>query len=167
MRFRRMRSGGVIAVMLVVAAASSACAAASQAASAGPAMGSRPVSHAAKQHPGKQRRARTISQQSSHVGVHHGVVLVNQPARRVCLGKSFTVGVWFQQPGGSRAYRLSVYSPRHKRVFFRRGHAPSSHWAFWQIPAKLAGTYHTGYSAHWRHPATWTIYRVPTQAHRC
>jgi hypothetical protein len=99
--------------------------------------------------------------------MHHGVVLVNQPARRVCLGRSFTVGVWFQQSGGSRAYRLSVYNPRHKRVFFRRGHAPSSHWAFWKIPAKLAGTYHTAYSAHWRHPTTWTVYRVPTRARRC
>jgi hypothetical protein len=75
--------------------------------------------------------------------------------------------VWFQQSGGSRAYRLSVYNPRHKRVFFRRGSAPSSHWAFWKIPARLAGTYHTAYSAHWRHPTTWTVYRVPTRARRC
>ena len=171
MRFRRMRPGGVIAIMLACAAATSGCVAASQAAATGTA--SRHVSHAAGQHPReqhKQRAARTTSQQASRAsqaGVHHGVVLVNQPARRVCLGRSFTVGVWFQQSGGSRAYRLSVYNPRHKRVFFRRGNAPSSHWAFWKIPAKLAGTYHTAYSAHWRHPTTWTLYRVPTRARRC
>jgi hypothetical protein len=159
MRLPRMRSGGVIAVMLACAAVSSACTAASQAAATGPAPGGR---HAAKQHP-----ASTTSQQASGAGVHHGVVLVNQPARRVCAGRTFTVGVWFRQGSGSRAYRLSVYNPRHKRVFFRRGDAPSSHWAFWKIAAKLAGTYHTAYSAHWRHPTTWTIYRVATKSHRC
>ena len=36
------------------------------------------------------------------------VVLVNQPAARVCTGHTFRVGVWYQRSGGSRAYRVAV-----------------------------------------------------------
>jgi hypothetical protein len=169
MRLRRVRSGWVIAAVLACTAVLPACAAASQAAT-GSVGGQRHVSRAAGQHPAhtaKQHPAHAASQQVSHIGGQHGVVLVNQPARRVCAGRTFTVGVWFQQTGGSRAYRLSVYNPHHKRVFFRRGQAPSSHWAFWKIRATRAGTYHTAYSAHWRSPSAWTIYRTPTKARTC
>jgi hypothetical protein len=95
------------------------------------------------------------------------VVLVNQPASAVCVGKTFRVGVWYQRSGGSRAYRVAVYSPRRKRVFYRHGRAPSAHWDFWRIPAKLAGAYHTVYSAHWKSRSAWTRYKVTTRARHC
>lgn len=157
MSFRGIRSGRIAAVVLACALASSACAAASQAASNRPA-------HA------RQHASRAAAKQASRPAGRPGVVLVNQPVGRVCLGTSFRVGVWFQRhphAGGSRAYRISVYSPRHQRVFFRSGQAPSAHWAFWHIPAKLAGQYRTVYSAHWRKPGVWSTYRVATRAHRC
>jgi len=44
------------------------------------------------------------------------VVLINQPATSVCSGHRFTVGVWYQRiSGGSRAYRVAVSGPRHRR----------------------------------------------------
>ncbi len=95
------------------------------------------------------------------------VVLVNQPARRACVGQMFTVGVWFQRSGGSRAYRINVYDPRGVRVFHRRGRAPSAGWALWKIRAKRIGRYRTVYSAHWKNPGVWTAYRAVTRAHRC
>lgn len=156
MSFKGIRSGRIAAIVVACALASSACAAASQAADNGPAQA-------------RQHTSRTVTKQASHTAGRPGVVLVNQPVGRVCLGKKFRVGVWFQrqQSGGSRAYRISVYSPRHKRVFFRHGQAPSAHWAFWHIPAKLAGQYHTVYSAHWHKPGVWSKYRVATKARRC
>lgn len=178
-----MRSGGVIAVVLAGCAVS-ACAvsqagaatghpgarlqaaAAHHATSAHRTVSSQRASGAQRAGSSQQSAARDTAAQAAG---RPGVVLVNQPVRRVCTGKTFRVGVWFQrqQSGGSRAYRISVYTPRHKRVFFRRGQAPTAHWAFWRIPAKHAGAYHTVYSAHWRSAGTWTRYRVATTAHRC
>jgi hypothetical protein len=94
-------------------------------------------------------------------------VLVNQPAAAVCVGKTFRVGVWYQPSGGSRAYRVAVYSPRGKRVFYRHGRAPSGHWDFWRIRAKLAGAYHTVYSGHWKSRSVWSRYKVTTRARHC
>ncbi len=96
------------------------------------------------------------------------VVLINQPASSVCVRKTFTVGVWYQQfSGGSRAYRVDVYNPRGARVLHKYGNAPSSAWKFWKVRAKLAGKYRTVY---WTHPPgshRWSPYRARTRAHRC
>jgi hypothetical protein len=94
------------------------------------------------------------------------VVLVNQPPSRVCVGKTFQVGVWYQQfSGGSRAYRLDVYNPRGKRVLYKHGDAPSSAWRFWNVRAKLAGKYRTVY--HTRYRGAWHPYRATTRSHHC
>jgi hypothetical protein len=168
MSFRRMRSGGVMAVVLACSVASAACAVSQAGASTG---ARRHVSHTATtaQHATSQHGAGSTARRASRSASRPGVVLVNQPASRVCVGKKFTVGVWFQRQtsGGSRAYRVSVYSPSHKRVFFVRGQAPSAQWAFWKIPVKVAGQYHTVYSAHWKQPTVWTRYRVATTGHHC
>jgi hypothetical protein len=94
-------------------------------------------------------------------------VLVNQPARSVCVGRTFTVGVWYQQSGGSRAYRVDVYNPRGVLVLYKHGRASASAWRFWHVRAKLAGRYRTVY---WTHPAgssEWSAYRARTRAHHC
>jgi hypothetical protein len=97
------------------------------------------------------------------------VVLVNQPVARVCTGHTFKVGVWYQRSGGSRAYRVAVYGPHGKRIFYRHGRAPSGDWKFWRITAARTGTYRTVYSGHWNRarPSAWTKYRVRTRSHRC
>ncbi|HEX9031596.1 MAG TPA: hypothetical protein VF834_07095 [Streptosporangiaceae bacterium] len=96
------------------------------------------------------------------------VVLVNQPAAVICSGRKFTVGVWYQQiSGGSRAYRVAIYGPRHTRFFYRHGRAPAAHWRFWRVLAGRAGKYHTFYSTHRPGSATWSTYRVVTRARRC
>lgn len=96
------------------------------------------------------------------------VVLINQPARSVCVGRKFTVGVWFQQiSGGSRRYRVAVSGPRHRRFFYRAGQAPASHWRFWKVLAGRAGRYRTVYSSHRPGSAKWTTYVATTRAHRC
>lgn len=94
-------------------------------------------------------------------------VLVNQPPGRICVGKKFQIGVWYQQSGGSHRYRVDVYNPRGVRVFHRHGRAPSSHWRFWKVRAKMAGKYRTVYWGHFKHPAVWTPYRVTTRARSC
>lgn len=39
-------------------------------------------------------------------------VLISQPESRVCVGRPFTVGVWYQSySGGPRRYRIDVYAP--------------------------------------------------------
>jgi hypothetical protein len=94
------------------------------------------------------------------------VVLVNQPPSRVCVGKTFQVGVWYQEySGGSRAYRLAVYNPHGKRVLYKHGHAPSSAWRFWNVRAKLTGKYRTVYRT--RYHGAWHPYRVTTRSHHC
>jgi hypothetical protein len=96
------------------------------------------------------------------------MVLVNQPASSVCVGHTFKVGVWYQQySGGSRAYRVAVYSPSGRRVLYKHGRASSAHWRYWKVRATRAGKYHTVYSGHWKHPKQWSRYRVTTRARRC
>ena len=72
-------------------------------------------------------------------------VLVNQPASSVCIGKTITVGVWYQQiSGGSRAYRVDVYGPTGRRIFARAGRlrrlAGSSGGCGWATLASTART---------------------------
>jgi hypothetical protein len=94
------------------------------------------------------------------------VVLVNQPASSVCVGKTFKVGVWYQQfSGGSRAYRVAVYDPSWRRVLYKQGQASSSQWRFWRVGAIHAGKYHTVYQT--RSNGRWIRYRAITLAHRC
>jgi hypothetical protein len=94
-------------------------------------------------------------------------VLVNQPVSKVCVGKKFTVGVWYQQfSGGSRAYRVHVYNPRWRLIFHRHGRASAAAWKLWRIRARQAGKYHTTYTV--KNPSgQWYKYRVITRARRC
>jgi len=83
------------------------------------------------------------------------LVLVNQPASRVCAGHRFTVGVWYQSfSRGSRAYRVAVYNPKGWLVFWTKGRAPSAAWRFWPIRAWRTGKFRTVYHSknsggHW------------------
>jgi hypothetical protein len=95
------------------------------------------------------------------------VVLVNQPPARVCVGREIQVGVWYQQSGGSRRYRVDVYDPKGKRVLHRHGRAPSAHWRFWYVRAAMAGRYRIVYWGHFKNPKTWTPYRARTIARPC
>jgi hypothetical protein len=96
------------------------------------------------------------------------VVLVNAPARSVCAGHKFKVGVWFQQiSGGSRAYRIAVSGPLHRRFFYRAGTAPSAGWRLWKVLAGRAGKYHTVYSTHRPGSTKWTTFLAVTRARRC
>lgn len=96
------------------------------------------------------------------------VVLVSQPARSVCTGHKFRIGVWYQQhSGGSRAYRVSVSGPRHRRFFHRAGQAPSGQWRFWRVLAGRSGRYRIVYSGHRPGSSAWTRYVTYTRAHRC
>jgi hypothetical protein len=101
-------------------------------------------------------------------GAAPSVVLVNQPPPSVCVGRKFTVGVWYQQlSGGSRAYRVAVYGPAGKRLLYKHGRASAAHWRFWKVRAARPGKYHTVYSGHWKHPKVWSHYKVTTKARRC
>jgi hypothetical protein len=96
------------------------------------------------------------------------VVLINQPVRTVCTGHRFKVGVWFQRiSGGSRAYRVAVSGPRHRRFFYRAGKAPSSHWLFWKVLAGRSGMYRTVYSSHKPGSKKWNRFVATTRARRC
>ena len=96
------------------------------------------------------------------------VVLVNQPASSVCSGHRFTVGVWYQSfSGGSRAYRISIWGPRHIRFFFRHGLASAKHWRFWKVKAGRRGRYRVVYSGHRPGSTKWTKFRIFIHARRC
>jgi hypothetical protein len=116
-----------------------------------------------------QVQARARAEGTPAARIAPDVVLVNQPVARVCTGHTFKVGVWYQQSGGSRAYRVAVYGPHGKRIFYRHGRAPSGDWKFWRITAARTGTYRTVYSGHWNsaRPSAWTKYRARTRSHRC
>lgn len=96
------------------------------------------------------------------------VVLVSQPPSTVCAGHRFRVGVWYQRfSGGSRAYRVAVSGPRHRRFFYRHGRAPSARWRFWLVLAGRAGRYVTTYYSHPPGSSRWAAYRAVTAARRC
>ena len=110
----------------------------------------------------------SLARASADPPVAPHVVLINQPAPSVCTGHKFTVGVWFQQSsGGSRAYRIAIWGPAHRRFFYRAGKAPSSHWRFWHVLAGRSGRYKTVYSAHRPGSRKWTRSVAFTRAHRC
>lgn len=96
------------------------------------------------------------------------VVLVNQPVHSMCSGHRFTVGVWYQAfSGGSRAYRISIWGPRHIRFFYRFGLASARHWRFWKVKAGRRGRYRVVYSGHRPGSSKWTRYQVIINARRC
>ncbi len=96
------------------------------------------------------------------------VVLVNQPTHSLCAGHKIKVGVWYQSvSGGSRAYRVSVWGPRHTRFFYRSGQASSARWKFWNVLAGRHGRYHVVYAGHKPGSATWTRFTVTIMARRC
>jgi hypothetical protein len=95
------------------------------------------------------------------------VVLINQPASSVCFGKTFTVGVWYQQfSGGSRAYRILVYDRSWRLIFYRSGWASSTAWSLWRIRAWRLGNYHTTYKLK-DSSGLWFKYRAVTLSYGC
>ncbi len=96
------------------------------------------------------------------------VVLVNQPVHTLCSGHKFTVGVWYQAfSGGSRAYRISIWGPRHRRFFYRYGLASAKRWRFWKVTAGRRGRYRIVYSGHRPGSKKWSRYRIIIHARRC
>lgn len=103
---------------------------------------------------------------NSVLGATSEVVLVNQPASKVCVGSRFTVGVWYQSlSGGSRAYRIAVYNPKRSLVFWKSGYATTT-WQFWHIRAWRTGNFRTVY--HTKNTSgQWIKYLAVTQSHNC
>ncbi|HET9896038.1 MAG TPA: hypothetical protein VFQ44_14010 [Streptosporangiaceae bacterium] len=96
------------------------------------------------------------------------VVLVNQPAASLCAGHKFKVGVWYQSlSGGSRAYRISIWGPAHRRFFYRQGKASPEHWKFWHVLAGRRGRYRVVYSGHKPGSAKWTKFPLVVHAKHC
>ncbi len=96
------------------------------------------------------------------------VVLINQPVNSLCSGHRFRVGVWYQSfSGGSRAYRISIWGPRHIRFFYRHGLASAKHWRFWMVKAGRRGRYRIVYSGHRPGSAKWTRFQVIIHARHC
>jgi hypothetical protein len=96
------------------------------------------------------------------------VVLVNQPAKSLCTGNRFDVGVWYQAlSGGSRAYRISIWGPRHVRFFYRAGMASAAHWQMWKVLAGRHGQYRIVYSGHMPGSTKWSKYQVLVNAKHC
>lgn len=96
------------------------------------------------------------------------VVLVNQPVNSLCSGHRFKVGVWYQSfSGGSRAYRISIWGPRHVRFFYRHGLASARHWRFWKVKAGRRGRYRIVYAGHRPGSEKWTKFQILIHARRC
>ena len=96
------------------------------------------------------------------------VVLVNRPVSSLCSGHRFKVGVWYQSfSGGSRAYRISIWGPRHIRFFYRHGRASRRHWRFWRVKAGRRGRYRIVYSGHRPGSKKWTKFQIIIHARRC
>lgn len=96
------------------------------------------------------------------------VVLVNKPVNSLCSGRKFKVGVWYQSfSGGSRAYRVSIWGPRHRRFFFRHGLASPKHWKFWRVLAGRHGRYRVVYAGHKPGATKWTRFTSVVHAKRC
>ena len=105
---------------------------------------------------------------ATSAAVSPAVVLVNQPAHRLCTGHEFTVGVWYQKiSGGSRAYRISIWGPRHRRFFYRHGEASARNWRMWHVTAGRQGRYRIVYSGHRPGQKKWSRYQVIVHAKRC
>lgn len=96
------------------------------------------------------------------------VVLINRPANSICSGHRFKVGVWYQSfSGGSRAFRISIWGPRHIRFFYRHGIASAKRWRFWKVKAGRRGRYRVVYSGHRPGSKKWTRFQIFVHARRC
>lgn len=96
------------------------------------------------------------------------VVLINQPVNTLCSGHKFRVGVWYQSfSGGSRAYRIAIWGPRHIRFFYRHGLASAKRWRFWMVKAGRRGRYRIVYSGHRPGSARWTRFQIIIHASHC
>jgi len=96
------------------------------------------------------------------------VVLINRPVSSLCSGHRFKVGVWYQSfSGGSRAYRVSIWGPRHIRFFYRHGLASAKHWRFWKVKAGRRGRYRIVYAGHRPGSKKWTKFQFIIHARRC
>jgi len=96
------------------------------------------------------------------------LVLINRPVNTLCSGHSFKVGVWYQSfSGGSRAYRVSIWGPRHIRFFYRHGLASAKHWRFWKVTAGRRGRYRIVYAGHRPGSKRWTRFQFIIHARRC
>jgi hypothetical protein len=74
------------------------------------------------------------------------IVLINGVQTSVCVGRTFQVGVWYQQfSGGPRRFTISVFNPINLRVFYRTGLASASAWMIWNIRAHRTGVFRTVY----------------------
>ncbi len=94
-------------------------------------------------------------------------VLVNAPKSRVCVGKTFAVGVWYQAySGGPRSYRINVYAPSGRRVYHAEGLASAAAWTMTRIPAAHAGSYRTVYRPGPKVKNQW-VARFSTKARTC
>ena len=166
---RRLTAVPLLICALALAAGPAVASAAPAAASAGPPARQAALITARSEGLITARSGRLITARSAGADrVAPAVVLVNQPASSVCVGRTFRVGVWYQRfSGGSRAYRVAVYAPGGRRVLYRHGQAPSAHWKFWKVRASRAGKYRTVYSGHWKSPTAWTNYKATTRARRC
>jgi hypothetical protein len=111
--------------------------------------------------------ATTPASANSAPGMTPEVVLVNQPASRVCVGSRFTVGAWYQSfSGGSRAYRIAVYNPKGWLVFWTKGYASSTAWRLWHISAWRKGNFRTVYHTK-NSSGQWIKYVANTWSHYC
>lgn len=96
------------------------------------------------------------------------VVLINQPVNTLCSGQKFRVGVWYQSfSGGSRAYRISIWGPRHIRFFYRQGLASAKRWRFWMVKAGRRGRYRIVYSGHRPGSTKWSRFQIIIHARHC
>ncbi len=94
-------------------------------------------------------------------------VLINAPAPKVCVHHTFRIGVWYQSfSGGSRGYRVAVYGPSGRRIFYRHGQAPSEHWQFWHIDTGISGRFTTVYRSGPEAKPQWRK-TFHTDAHPC
>jgi|SRR5580658_1419947 hypothetical protein len=118
--------------------------------------------------PGAAAMSATARTSQAQAAFAPAVVLVNQPVNSVCAGHKFTVGVWYQSlSGGSRAYRISIWGPRHRRFFYRDGLASAKDWRFWHVTAGRRGRYRIVYAGHRPGSAKWSRYQVIVHATRC
>jgi hypothetical protein len=92
-------------------------------------------------------------------------VLVSAPRERVCRDHTFKVGVWNNYDGGSRRYRVNVFSPAGNRVFHHHGKATHT-WKYWRIRAYRLGRYKTVYRSGRGAADPWKV-RFITRSHRC
>ncbi len=93
-------------------------------------------------------------------------VLVSSPRAKVCVGRPFSVGVWYQSySGGPRGYRIDVYAPGGRKVFHVEGKATSGNWQDWRVPTTRVGRYTTVYHGS-SHNGPWR-YKATTRAVRC